>query len=105
MPGVLITRKEISTGAVSFQKRKFGRPLGKAREARVHFAFTSANVPVSMPHYLGKRPSRFTIVAKGLASGAGSPSIYNDPVFWATQSVCALKSNTALSWCEIVLHE
>lgn len=90
---------------MSFQKRRFGRPTGKAKEARVHFAFTTANVPVSMPHGLGKRPSTFTIVAKGIASGAGAPTIYNTPVFWATSSVVALSSNTAASWCEIIIHE
>lgn len=106
MPGPLIQRKDISTGAVSFQKRRFGRPLGKAREARVHFAFTGANTAVSMPHGLGKRPSTYTVVASGIASGSGAPVIYTaDPVFWSTSTIIQLKSNTATSWCEVIIRE
>jgi hypothetical protein len=96
----------LATGAVSFQRRKFGRPLGKAREARVFFSFTTLNVPVTVPHGLGKRPSTYTVVAKGISTGAGSPSIYTvDPVFWSTSTVIQLASSVSLSWAEVVVRE
>lgn len=102
----LITRRDISTGAVSFQKRKFGRPLGKAREARIHFAFTTADVPVSMPHFLGKRPSTYTVVGRGVSTGDAEPGIYTpDPVYWATVNVVALVSDVSGSWAEVIVRE
>jgi len=106
VPGPLVTRGDLDTRSVSFQKRRFGTPSGKAIEARVFFSFTSADVPVSMPHGLGKKPSSFTVVVSGNAAGTGSPTIYTkDPSFWATNNVVVLSSDLANSWCEVTIRE
>ena len=104
MPGPLITRKDINTGAVSFQERRFGSPSGKAKEARVFFAWASAGEIVSMPHGLGTKPTSFTVVASGIPAGTGAPTVYvPDPVFWASKNVVALAAS-ASGWAEVILR-
>lgn len=105
MPGPLISRRDIATGAVSFTKRRFTNPTGKAKQARVFFSWASAAETVSMPHGLGVKPTSFTVVNSGLSTGAGAPTVYvADPVFWASKNVVALASSTANSWAEVLVQ-
>lgn len=105
MPGPLITNKEIASGAVSFQRRKFDERTSKSQEARVFFSFPDANLGVPMPHALGKIPSGFTVIASGISTGAGAPKIYTtDPIYWATKQFIVLKSDTANSWAEVIIR-
>lgn len=108
MPGPLVTAKEIAAGAVTPQKRDFDTRLGKIREVRVFYSFTTAGVDVSMPHALGRRPTTFSVVASGATSGgayAAPGKIYmRDPSFWATKNVATLVSDTAASWAEVILR-
>ena len=62
MPSPQVTQKQIATASVTPQPRIFDEIKGKAREARVFFYFLHANVPVSMPHALGRKPTSFRVV-------------------------------------------
>lgn len=105
MPGPLITQKDISSGAISYQKRDFDTRNSKSQEARVFFSFSQAGVPVSMPHALSKKPTTFTVVASGISTGLGAPKVYaKDPVYWATRNVIVLSSDTANSWAEVIIR-
>lgn len=105
MPGPLITRKDISTGAVSFVKRRFTDPTGKAKQARVFFSWSTAKEIMSMPHGLNAKPTSFTVVNSGIAAGDGAPTVYvADPVFWASKNVVALASSAANSWAEVIIQ-
>jgi hypothetical protein len=108
VPGPLVTAKDISAAAVTTQKRDFDTKLGKIREVRVFYSFTTADVDVSMPHALGRKPTTFSVVASGATSGgavAAPGKIYlRDPSFWATKNVATLVSDTALSWAEVILR-
>jgi len=105
MPGPSVTRDDIATRSVSFQKRRFGFPNGKAIEARVFFAWSSANEAAGMPHGLGTKPTTFTVVASGVTAGNSAPKVYApDPVYWAGKNYITLASDTANSWAEVVIR-
>lgn len=104
MPGPLISRQNISTGAVSSTERRFTSPTGKLKQARVFFSWASANEIVSMPHGLKAKPTTFTVVNSGIAAGTGAPTVYvPDPVYWASKNVVALATDTANSWAEVLV--
>jgi len=105
VPGPLVSRKDISTGAVSFQKRRFGRPTGKAKETLVFFSWSTAGEVMSMPHGLSVKPTAFSVVASGISTGAGAPKVFAaDPVFWASKGAVALASDTGNSWAEVSIR-
>ena len=110
-----ITAKDIGTSAVTFTKRNFNAPTGKARECRVHFAFTSANKAYSMPHGLRRVPQSFTVVACGGADAAGGATLTAPGIVYsasalpgqalnATKNVIVLACSVALSWAEVVIR-
>ena len=114
MPGPLITARDLGTASVTFQKRKFDTVTGKARQARVFFSFRSANVPVSMPHALGRVPVSFTVVASGGVDVAGAATLTAPGIVYsasampgqalsASKNVIALACSVALSWCEVII--
>jgi hypothetical protein len=105
MPGPLLTRKDISSGAVSFQPRQYDTKVGKAISVRVFFSWGTADSVMVMPHALGKVPTGIRPVSTGSASG-GAPTISSGSaelgsVLSATKSVIALKSNLANSFADI----
>lgn len=105
MPGPSVTRDDIATRAISFQKRRFGFPNAKAAEARVFFSWQAANEAQGMPHGLSTKPTTFTVVASGVAAGNSAPKVYApDPVYWAGKNYITLASDTANSWAEVVIR-
>ena len=113
MPGgPLIQRQDIANGAVSAQPRNFDTFGGKQRAARVFFYFKTANVPVSMPHALGRKPSSFRPVH---VSRDGTPGVIYAPVrydtggassktsseFNMTRNYLVLACETPGTWAEI----
>ena len=118
MPGPLITRRDISTGAVTTQRRRFDRVTGGIREARVHFIWPTANLAISMPHPLRKTPTRFTVVkiSRNTSGSGAGPGVVYAPVVPQTASSSAtgseynftktnisLTCTTANTWAEIVI--
>lgn len=114
MPGPLITRQDIANGAVSAQPRKFSAIGGKSRAARVFFYFKTADIPVGMPHALGRTPDSWRIVT--LARDAGvpgtvySPTRFESPyvdsnpmpnIFNLGRNYIVLACSTANTWAEI----
>lgn len=90
MPGPLITRKDIANGAVSAQQRNFAKFSGKARAARVFMYFKDNDVPVSMPHALGRTPSAWRVVS---LSRDGVPGIVYAPVSYNTAGTSSKTSD------------
>lgn len=112
--GPLITQKDLNTGCVTFPKRKFDAVTGKAKQARVFFSFTSANVPVSMPHALGRVPTSFSVVASGGVDTAGGATLTAPGVVYsasampgqaltASRNVISLACSVAHSWAEVLV--
>jgi len=105
MPGPLITRKDVSSGAISFQPRRYDSKIGKAIVARVFFSWKVVDTTMVMPHSLGKVPSGFRVVNSGSDLGAApllaSMSGELGSALSATKSVIALKSNLANSFADI----
>lgn len=100
----LVSRKDIATAAVSTTKRRFGNPTGKLKQARVFFSWASANEVQAMPHALNARPTTFTVVASGDATGLAPPLVFApDPVYWGSRTSVALASDTANSWAEVLI--
>ena len=115
MPGPLITQKDVGTAAISFPKRKFAEPTAKTKQVRVFYSFRTANVPVSMPHGLGKGPTNFTVVARGAVDVAGAAAWTAPGVIYsasampgqalnASKNVLVLASTVALSWAEVLVY-
>lgn len=103
MPGPLISSKEISAGAITTPKRDFDTRLGKNREAMVYFSFPTANNDYAMPHALGRKPTYFTVLQSGAASGTPVVSA-RDPILWATRNIVTLRSDTAASWAIVSIR-
>lgn len=115
MPGPLLTQKDIGTGAITFAKRDFNTITGKAKEVRVFFSFTAANIGYPMPHGLGRVPTSFTVVASGGADVAGGATLTAPGVVYsssripgqslnATKNVIVLACSVAQSWAEVILR-
>ena len=114
MPGPLITQKDLNTGAVSFQKRNFSQQTGKAKQARVWFSFTAANVGAPMPHALGRVPTSFQVAASGAVDVAGGATYTAPGIVYsttalpgqalnATRNYVVLASTVANTWAEVIL--
>jgi len=103
MPGIQITAKELSTGAVTSNRAKYDEVTGKLKQARVMCVFPTANVPVAFPHALGRVPTGFTVAAIGRNGGAPG-SVYTDdlPLAFSRYTV-VLKSSTANTWADIIV--
>ena len=114
MPGPLIQRQDLANAAVSSQPRNFDSFGGKSRAARVFFYFKTADVPVGMPHALGRKPSSFRVVhiSRDGAPGqvyapcrydTGGTSSKTSSEYNLTRNYVVLACTTANTWGEIEL--
>jgi len=101
MPRIIITAKELVTGAVTANKAKYDEVTGKLREARAVAVFPAANVPTAVPHALGRVPTGFSVAAIGRNGGAPG-TVYSDdfPLQFNRYSVI-LKCSTANTWADL----
>lgn len=112
MPG-LISRQDISNAAVSPQPRLFSKFGGKMRTARVHFKFVTADLPVSMPHSLGRTPNSFRVVTLSRDGAPGqvytplsfeTPWVDNtqtDSIYCFGRNYIVLACTTGATWAEL----
>ena len=108
----LITRQDIANAAVSAQPRNFDSFGGKSRAARVFFYFKTADVPVGMPHALGRVPTavRPVHLSRDGAPGqvyapcrydTGGTSSKTSSEYNMTRNYVVLACSTSNSWAEI----
>lgn len=90
MPSPLITHDDVATGAITPQPRVFDRKLGKNLAARVFFYWPTADVPVGMPHALGKTPTSWKVVT---TSRDGTPGVIYAPVSYTTAGTSSKTDN------------
>jgi len=101
MPGIFITAKELTTGAVTANKAKYDEVTGKLREARVFCTFRTQDAAYAFPHSLGRIPTGFTVVATGRNGGAPGQVYMSDLPLGFSRYSLALKCSTALTWADI----
>lgn len=93
-----ISRKQMGTGSISTQPRKFGGQLGKLRENRVMVSFHAANQRRPIQHGLGRVPTSWQAMPT-----SGNPGVYSDTPLQADARVIVLK-NTAVGSAEILVR-
>ena len=105
MPGVpdvaidIVTRFDLGTASVGFQKRAFGIRGAQANEARIQITFQTADVPVSVYHGLRKAPTGYVVVSANRAA-----RIYNDLPFPVDSRTMVLKCDTANTVAEVIVR-
>lgn len=98
---LIITAKDVNTGAIQPSRPQYDEQTGKIREARVFITFDGANNLTAAPHALGRVPTGFSVVAIG--KSGGSPGVvYTDdlPLAFSLYNV-ALKCTTSKTWADI----
>ena len=100
-----ISRKQMATGSVSTQPRRFGSNQGKLRENRIIVKFTAANAPIPIPHGLGFVPTSWQAMPVSPNLGGGAPGVvYSDTPLRADKRVIVLKCSVANSTAEILVR-
>src|SRR5512147_2463610 len=101
--GGRISRKDISTGAISGPSSKYGGKTGKLREVRVLAHFSTADRPTPIIHGLGFVPTSYRVASIQIQT-VGTPGvIYGDHPLHADRNRIVLRCTTAPTTATLIV--
>jgi hypothetical protein len=101
--GKRLTRKDLSTGAISGASKAYGGKTGKLREVRVAAHFTAADRPTSIIHNLGFVPTKYTTVNMQSQTTGTPGNIYGDFPLQADTRRIVLKCTTGPTTATLII--